>query len=116
MYSHAYECTVMHMSARAHTCLWIWRSCMSLCGGVWVLVTKEFKVLLAAHGPDALVAVQGEIMDAGDQGPSLQTHYNRHVLTDLTLTLLQESNWCDLPNSKPCRLTQHMWCQLTVPW
>lgn len=66
--------------------------------------------------------VQGVLMDQGDSGPSLQTHYNRHVLVDLTLGLLQDSNWCDLPwpsvavRSRPRRLSgnKHIVCSETV--
>jgi len=32
------------------------------------------------------------MLDAGDSGSEL--HHNRHVLTDLSLSLLQDTNWC----------------------
>lgn len=38
------------------------------------------------------LSVQGEMLDAGDSGSLL--HNSRHVLTDLTLSLLQDTNWC----------------------
>eukprot|EP00892_Ulva_mutabilis_P008333 jgi/Ulvmu1/5872/UM025_0134.1 len=38
----------------------------------------------------------GVLMDPVFVGRSLQTHFNRHVLTDLTLSLLQDSNWYDV--------------------
>ena len=33
-------------------------------------------------------------MDAQDVMRDAQTHFTAHVLTDLTLSLLQDSNWC----------------------
>jgi hypothetical protein len=36
--------------------------------------------------------VQGEMMDAVGGGGDM--HHFRHVLTDLTLSLIQDSGWC----------------------
>lgn len=41
--------------------------------------------------------LQGVIIDTARTARTLQTHYNQHVLTDLTLSLLQDSNWCSPP-------------------
>lgn len=32
-------------------------------------------------------------------GGSQQSHHDRHVLTDLTVALLQDTGWCALPHS-----------------
>eukprot|EP00892_Ulva_mutabilis_P008327 jgi/Ulvmu1/5867/UM025_0129.1 len=37
---------------------------------------------------------QGELLDAGDSGN--MKHHNRHTITDLTLALLQDTNWYDV--------------------
>lgn len=39
---------------------------------------------------DALL--QGELLDAGDTGNG--NHHNRHIVSDMTLALLQDTNWC----------------------
>lgn len=38
-------------------------------------------------------AVQGVIIDTSRTQRSLQTHFGQSVLTDITLSLLQDSNW-----------------------
>ena len=46
--------------------------------------------------------IQGELMDPVTDDAELQTHFNRHVLTDLTLALLQDSNWYAACAGLPC--------------
>lgn len=49
--------------------------------------------------------VQGEMLDAGDSGSVL--HHNRHVLTDVSLALLQDTNWY-YPPPLPRRLHRYL--------
>ena len=43
--------------------------------------------------------MQGEMMDP--MGGSRQSHHDRHVLTDLTIALLQDTGWCALRLLRP---------------
>ena len=45
--------------------------------------------------------MQGEMMDP--MGGSKNSHHDRHVLTDLTVGLLQDTGWC-----VPSRTFQHL--------
>lgn len=38
--------------------------------------------------------LQGHLMDGAVIGRGTQTHYNKAVLTDMTLSLLQDTGWC----------------------
>ena len=54
--------------------------------------------LRPAHHPWA-ACMQGEMMDP--MGGSRQSHHDRHVLTDLTIALLQDTGWCALRLLRP---------------